>query len=1069
MTDRPAATTAPMTPEQRRLWYLDQYEETGAVHLINQGWWLTGPLDEAALDSALTVLVRRHELLRSVCVPTPDGARLLIRPAPDSVLAAEEPSSPDAVAARRAALAGTPLSLTDGPLFTAHLLREDTGRALLLLRVHHLVADGWSIEVLTRELSILYTPGAPADPGALEPLPLAAADVPAALRSAADSDGESAQEAAAYWRDTLRGAPEALDLPYDHPRPARPTYAGDRSRLLWPPGTAERLKAVAAQQGATFFVALYSVLAGFLSRIADQDDLVIGVPVADRPGEEFEPLVGFFVNTLPVRIGTDGDPALGELVARAADSFFEGCVHRGLPFDGIVRAAAPPRVPGRTPLFQVLCVLQNTLGAELELAGAEAGKHRVDQMAAAFDLTVEFWQEADGRLAAMVEYATELFTLEHGRRLSDRLAVFLAAWASDPGLRLGEVPLLLPGEEDATSAGGPAGTDVPGDVVEDIVARLDAPPDRVAARSSGRMLTGRQLLDRVGELRNALSAAGVVPGSRVGVRLPRGTDTVAALLAVLTLDAVYVPLDARLPAERLRMIESAARLRAVLTPAGAEPVRTPSVEPVRAGSRDPAPPGPVDGRGDRDAYVFFTSGSSGTPKGVLVGRKALTNLVREWARFTGLGPGDSVAAATATTFDVSLPELLAPLLAGCTVEVADDRAAEDPTLLAELVAHTGVTVLQATPSVWRLLLDHLTVRPRVALAGGEALPRDLKDRLLTAADTVFNVYGPTETTVWSTVWRCAPGPVTVGTALARTELHVVDRHLRPMPPGCRGELLIGGVGLARGYLGHDDLTARQFVVHDFGYGPRRWYRTGDIASRDEDGRVRLHGRRDAQIKLRGHRVEPGEIEARARQCPGVAQCAVVPFDRNGQSGLAAFLVGPPGTAPDPAQVRAHLSSVLPAYMVPALLLSVPELPRLSSGKTDTRALLTEVEAHLAESPEAGRPADDGPEDCPVTEAVLLALQAVLRKPVAPHTSFFDQGGDSLGAARALALLRKALDIPLHMSDFVAAPSVRQLADVIRSRPGATDAARAAVAAVSGPQGATGGGLARGLLSEEVAP
>lgn len=1066
MPDQPGATAAEMTPEQRRLWYLDQYEQAGAVHVINQGWWLTGPLDEAALDSALTVLVQRHELLRSVCVPAQDGARLLVRPVPGSVLTVEGPASAEVVAARRAELAGSVMSLTDGPLFTAHLLRESAERALLLLRVHHLVADGWSIEVLTRELGALYTPGAPADPAVLDPLPLTAAEVPAALRAAAGADGESEQEAAAYWREALRGAPEALDLPYDHARPAQPVRSGDRSRLLLPAGTAERLKAAAAAQGATFFVALFSVLSGFLSRIADQDDLVIGVPVADRPGEEFEPLVGFFVNTLPVRVGVEGDPALGELIARAADSFFEGCVHRELPFDGIVRAVAPPRMPGRTPLFQVLCVLQNTLGAELDLAGVAVDKHRVDQPAAAFDLTVEFWQEPDGRLAAMFEFATELFTSRHGRRLADRLAAFVAAWALDPGLRLGEVPLLLPGEEAFTSAAGAAGAadagadvDVSGDVVEDIVARLRAEPDRVVAGCGGRLLTGRQLLQRVDELQDTLTAAGVGPGSRVGVRLPRGTDTVAGLLAVLGLDAVYVPLDGRVPADRVRLIEESARLRAVLTAAGAEPVRA---------TADPGPPEHATAHQDPDSYVFFTSGSSGSPKGVLVGRKALTNLVREWVRLTGLGPGDVVAASTSTTFDVSLPELLAPLLAGSTVEVADDRAAADPTLLAELAAERGVTVLQATPSVWRLLLDHLTVRPRVALAGGEALPQDLKDRLLAAADTVFNLYGPTETTVWSAAWRCAPGPVRVGTAIARTELHVVDRHMRPVPPGCRGELLIGGIGLARGYLGQEALTARQFVERDLGHGPRRWYRTGDVASWGEDGLLRVHGRRDAQIKLRGHRIEPGEIEARARQCPGVTQCAVVPFDREGQSGLAAFLVGLPEAAPDLVEVRGRLSSALPAYMVPALLFGVPELPRLSSGKTDTRALLTEVEARLVGLPGPDGPAAGPQDDSPVTEAVVLALQAVLRKPVVPQTSFFDQGGDSLGAARALALLRKALGTPLHMSEFVAAPSVQGLAEVIRSRPGATDAARVALAAVARQGGTAASGLARGLLTGEAA-
>ncbi|MFI8946901.1 amino acid adenylation domain-containing protein [Streptomyces sp. NPDC053750] len=1048
-----------MTPEQRRLWYLDQYEEMGATHVICQAWWLTGPVDETALDSALQVLVERHELLRSVCDQSEAGARLLILPAPHSVLTAEEPGSADEVAARCAELVDRPMSLAHGPLFTVHLLRESSDRSLLLMRLHHLVADGWSLDVLTQELSALYTPGAAADLTVLDPLPLSAAEVASALESEVEAYGGSEEEASAYWREALRGAPEALDLPYDHPRPAKLLRSGDRARLLLPEGTAESLKEVSAAEGTTFFVALYSVLAGYLARIADQDDVVIGVPVADRPGQRFGPLVGFFVNTLPVRVVLTTDLTLRDLVARAADSFFEGCVHRRLPFDRIVRAVAPARVPGRTPLFQVMCVLQNTLGAELDLTGVTAEEHRVDPATAAFDLTVEFWQEADGRLAAMVEFSTELFTPDHGRRIAERLSAFVTAWAADPRLRLGEVPLLLTGEDQLQSRSALGGEEIQGDIVDDITARLHTDPDRVVVRSGGRALTGRRLRERITEFKTALTVAGVRPGRRVGVRLPRGTDTVAALLAVLELDAVYVPLDQRLPAERLRLIGQLAQLSVVLTAAGVEPIAT---------GADQTPPQSVTVQGDADAYVFFTSGSSGVPKGVLVGRKALTNVVREAVRLTGLGPGDVVAASTATTFDISLPELLAPLVAGGTVEVADDRTAADPTLLAELAAVAQVTVLQATPSVWRLLLDHLTVRPRVALCTGEALPRELKDRLLTEADEVYNLYGPTETAVWSAIWRCTPGPVTVGTPIAHTELHVLNRHLRRMPPGCRGELFIGGAGLARGYLGAESLTARQFIDHDLGQGSRRLYRTGDIASWGHDGLLRIHGRRDSQFKLRGHRIEPEEIETRARECTGVAQCAVVPFDHHRQSGLAAILVGQADAGPDPQAVRRYLSAVLPGYMVPTVVLCVPGLPLLSSGKADTRALSAMVEEYLDGLPDPDEPVAGQQDASPVAEVVVLAMQAVLRKSVARQTSFFDQGGDSLGAARVLAVLRRALNAPLEMSDFVAAPSARGLAQLLESRPGVTAAAEAALAAISGQQGVAAGGLARGLLTGTAA-
>ncbi|EST18429.1 hypothetical protein M878_44745 [Streptomyces roseochromogenus subsp. oscitans DS 12.976] len=762
-----------MTPQQRRLWYLERYEEFGAAHVLSLSWRLTGPVDEAALADALQVITERHELLRATCSPD-DSPHLLEGPAIAPALHVESPGSPEAAAARCAELADRPMPLHEGPLFTAHLLREDTRTALLLLRVHHLIADGWSLDVLTRELGTLYTPGAAADPCALDPLPLTAAEAAAALRAATDAYYGDESEAEAYWRESLRGTPEALDLPYDHARPSRPARHGDRTRLELLAAVPEALHTVAAEQGGTFFTSLYAVLTGFLCRLADTEDVVAGVPVANRSGPEFEGLVGFHVDTLPIRMNLSGDPNLGELVARTRDSFFEGCVHRGLPFDGIVRAAAPPRVPGRTPLFQVLCVLQNTLEGELNLAGVDTEPYRVDHRAAAFDLTLEFWQRPDGRLGVMVEYATELFTPEHGRLLAERFAAFATAWAAEPSARLGTVPLLLPAEG-TRLLDLPAGerAHVPGDALSDILARLTAQPDRTVVRCAGTALTAGRLLGRVAELAGQLTAAGIAAGDRVGVRLPRGTDTIAALLAILSLDAVYVPVDGRLPEKRQRLIEEQAGLRALLTDRG---VLRPSVR------QDPRP-APGSRAADPDAYVFFTSGSSGLPKGVLVGRRALTNFLRDTARRVGLRADDVVVASTATTFDISLLELLSPLACGGVLEVADDRTAEDPTLLAALVDGARATVVQATPSVWQLLLDHLRSRPRIALTGGEALGEDLKDRLLATVDEVYNLYGPTETTVWSAIARCGPGPVTVGTALANTELYVVDSRLRPLPPG----------------------------------------------------------------------------------------------------------------------------------------------------------------------------------------------------------------------------------------------------------------------------------------------
>lgn len=1035
-----AAADVPLSSEQLRLWFLDQYEGAGAAYVLNCAWRVRGEIDVPRLERALGRLVERHELLRAVVRPTQDAAVLAVQPQPPTVLSVEASTGPSGfwsaqdLDARCVELAGTALSLATGPVFAAHLLRQDSQSAVLMLRVHHLVADGWSLGVLARDLGALYAADGPA--AELPALPLSAAraaQVVADLRSR-----KSTQAGVEYWRETLRGAPEAVDLPYDFARPAERSYAGGRYRLPLSAALLEDLRRIAARNRATVFSVLNAALCGFLGRLADSEDMVIGIGSADRPDRRLEQAVGFYIHTLPLRLDLSGDPSLAELSGRARAALFAGLGHRHIPFDRIVQAVRPERVPGRNPVFQVFCTMENLLGTQFALPGTVVESYDADGEVSAFDLGLNFELSTD-HPSLIVDYSTELFTTETAQRLAERFAGFLGCWAAQPDLGLGAVPLLDDVEERAVLDGPAAGrSPVGGDLLDDILDALAADPGRVVLGSGDRRLTAAQVTARVAGLSGRLLAA-VGKAGRIGVMLPRGTNTVVVVLAALAAGVSYVPLDRKLPLERLRLIAAQAGLAGLVWDDSAGPAPELGI-PVLGVSEDAGEPGgaglperadPAAGKDNTEAYVMFTSGSSGAPKGVSVGRRSLTNLVREAVRVFGVRPDDLMLACTTTTFDISLLELLAPLAAGAACEVADDEANQDVALLAARAARAGATMLQATPSVWRVLVDQPAWRLRVALVGGEVLPEDVKDRLLSVADEVYNCYGPTETTIWSSVWRAQPGPVTVGGALANNEFYVLDRWGRPAVPGCRGELHIAGAALAHGYVGQPDLTAEAFVTRDLGRGPIRLYRTGDVASWRADGLLRVHGRRDSQVKLRGHRIELGEIEAAIRRWPAAAQCAVVPLGRDGRTtSLAAFVVPrQDGAAPDQAALRSHLEAIVPGYMVPALFLTVAAIPRLPSGKTDTRALVQLLAAHVADDQVAQSP--DMQPGTAVEGMVASIFQTVLDCPPSMDASFFDQGGDSIGAARVVAAVRSRLKaegrgVQLRLADFLATPTVRTL-------------------------------------------
>ncbi|WP_409465155.1 amino acid adenylation domain-containing protein [Amycolatopsis sp. GA6-003] len=893
---RPALSFA-----QSRLWFLHQLEGPSPTYNITSALRLTGTVDRSSLAEALADLVQRHESLRTVFaehdgVPwqrvldgddaRPDLATVRVRSAGlDEELRR---------AARHAFRLGEELPIR-GTLFQ---VEDRPAEHVLLLAVHHITGDGWSMEKLWRDLAAAYRArlaGAKPDWPAL---PVQYADYTQWQQEVLRDHGKAQLD---YWSRKLAGAPERMSLPTDRPHPDVMSYRGETFLVRWDSALHARLSALAAECEASMFMVVHAALAALLSRLGAGDDVLVGGPTAGRLDEALDDLVGFFVNTLVLRVDTGGGPSFRTLLARVRETDLDAYAHQDVPFEQVVEAVNPARSLAHHPLFQVSLAWQISRG-EPDLPGAEAETVFVDNGTAKFDLTFHFFERrTDGGdplgLEALVEYNTDVFDRSAAEAIAGRLERLVRAAAEDPDRGLDRVDLLTPAERrqvlgDGT---GPAAVRPPGLVHDWFRSQAKSCPDAVALVWGQQPTTYAELDAASDELAAALVARGIGPEQLVALVLPRGPELVAALLAVLKTGAAYVPVDPDYPAERVRFVLEDAGAALVLSTAelaarfGAaswtvlEDLDRPAGAPAPARAADPGNP----------AYVIYTSGSTGKPKGVAVPHRALANFLASMAERFPLGPDDRWLAVTTVSFDIAGLELLLPLIRGAAVVLADRDTVRDPGELARAISRQAVTVMQATPSLWRTLVpEHAGVLSGLrVLAGGEALPADLARELCAAGARVTNLYGPTETTVWSSAAPVsADEPVSLGSPLWNTRLYVLDSGLSPVPAGVAGELYIAGDGVARGYAGRGGLTADRFVACPFGTG-ERMYRTGDLVRWRGDGRLEFVGRADDQVKVRGFRIEPGEVEAALAACPGVGRAVVTARpDSFGDQRLIGYLV-----------------------------------------------------------------------------------------------------------------------------------------------------------------------------------
>ncbi|MEW1896263.1 non-ribosomal peptide synthase/polyketide synthase [Streptomyces albidoflavus] len=997
----------PLSPGQERLWFLDAFAPGGVEYNTGLALRVAGGLDLTALRGALDGLTARHEPLRTSFAE--DGQT--VHPALPLPLRAVDADGEEELRQVLAAEQATPFDLRTGPPARVLVVRLAHQEAtVLVLTVHHIVTDGWSMGIITRELSTLYTAAVRGERAALAPLPVRYADFAAWQRERVAGDAFDGQ--LAYWREKLAGT-EPLDLPTDRPRPAVRTTAGALHTFEVPAELADRLTTVAREGGASLFMALTAVTQLLLSRHTGQRDIALGTVVAGRERPEVEELAGFFVNTLVLRQQVPAALPFGGFLRQVRATVLDAFAHQEAPFDRVVEAVGADRDPSRTPLVQALLVLQNSLDIAPDFAGRPARRQPVPRASSRFDLLWEFFAEPDGRLSAEVEYNADLFDAATVERLGRHWLALAGQAVRTPALPLArltpqdaaERAALLPPSE-APEEGTPFRT-----VVELVAERVAAAPEAVALRHGDTSVPYAELGRRSDQLARHLLALGAGPERRIGISLPRTPDLVIAALAVLKTGAAYVPLDPEYPADRLRHMrrESGVHLtvdEAVVAGALAaddSPVPSPALSPANA------------------AYVIHTSGSTGRPKGVVVAHEAMSRLVT-WATTLGEETFAHTFFSTSLNFDVSVFELFGTLAAGGTLEIAHD--------ILSLTDHPvwDGTLVSAVPSAVAAVLDDPTtrLRPKLLVLAGEAFPATLLDtarRTLPGA-TVANIYGPTEATVYATGWFSDTDPapegatVPIGRALAGKGAYVLDATLNPVPDGVRGELYLAG-SLARGYHGQPGLTAARFVAHPYDAG-QRLYRTGDLVRRRPDGTLEYAGRNDQQIKIRGHRVETGEIETVLTGHPEIARSVVVlREDTPGTKYLAAYLVPADGAAPDVAGVRAHLAGALPGHMVPAAFVTLDALPLNAAGKLDRAALpaphfTADTTAYTAPRTE--------------TERLLAGIWAEVlgREQVGCDDNFFDLGGDSIISLQVVSRARRA-GLALTSRDIFLHPTVAALA------------------------------------------
>ena len=1022
---------APLSFAQQRLWFLDQLHPGATGYNVPSAHRIRGPLSPELLARALTEVARRHEVVRSAVGEGPDGQ-------PEHLLQPAEPvkvpvtlvdgDSTGQRLARAAELARDhvlrPFDLRRGPLLRAELFRIGDDDHVLVVCLHHLVADQWTLSLLMHEVSELTEAYLlEQDP----PLPEPALQYPDFARWQRETIDEQVLDGQLrYWRDRLAGS-EPLALLPDRPRPAVQRWDGARVRRRIPAPVLSAVGELAARHDVTLFTAVAAGLSAVLARNTGQTDVLVGAAFAHRDRPEFEALLGFFVNTVVLRTDLAGDPSFAELLAQVQETVLQARENQDLPFERLADLHGKDRDLSRPPLVNVVLSFLNTPADPLRLPGSTVTEFVFDPGIVKFELDVMAF-EADGELVVDVDYRRDLYDRATVERLLAHLERILAGAAADPDRPVSALPVLTPADEARLLAWGNAATPAPvpdRTVPELFAAQVAYRPDAPAVRSGAEVLTYAELDARAEQVAAAL--AGLDAPACVGVCLDRSADQVAALLGILRTGGHYLPLDPGYPAERLDFLLTDAGAAAVVTgsayadriPGWTGPTVLVDDLPPATTGRTPGTTGRTPGTapGPEDlAYVMYTSGSTGNPKGVRVPHRAVVRLVHD-ADYADVGPGDRVAHSSSISFDAATFEIWSALLTGAELTILAKETVVEPAALAAALHELDVTVLWMTSSLFNHTVAEVPATVAgigTVIVGGEALDPAVIRAVLRPPNSprrLLNGYGPTENTTFSTTHHITAVPddavsIPIGTPIRGSRCYVTDPQLRLVPAGVPGELCVAGLGLAHGYLGAPELTAERFVPDPYGADGDLLYRTGDLVRWLADGTLEFLGRSDDQVKIRGYRIEPGEIEARLTGCPGVRGALVLVRKAEDGPRLVAYVVPDAGAELSVPELQDQLAATLPVHLVPSDFVLLDQFPLNASGKVD-RARLPEPER-----PEAGAAVAPRTE----LEATVCRVWAdqLGAGEIGVTGNFFHLGGDSLLATRVVGKLRRELGIRLSV-------------------------------------------------------
>jgi amino acid adenylation domain-containing protein len=1046
----------PTSFAQQRLWFLAEFEPESPAYSIPAAYRLSGPLNVPLLAQSLNAIVRRHEALRTTFAAVDGQPLQVVAPhRPLTLPVVDLRGLPDGAKEDQAMRLATedvrsPFDLAHGPLFRATLVQLAEEEYVLLLNMHHIVSDGWSMGVLIQELTALYKAFSAGNPSPLPELPIQYADY--AVWQRQWLQGDVLQQQLSYWQRQLGGSPSVLELPTDRPRPPAQTYRGTRQSLLLPKPLTDALRALSQREGVTLFMTLLATFQTLLQRYTGQDDLLVGSPIANRKRAEIEGLIGFFVNTLVLRTDLSGNPTFRELLRRVREVALGAYAHQDLPFEQLVEELQPERRLSHSPLFQVMFSLQNAPRQALYLPSLTLTPLTLGSGTAKFDLTLSLVEEASG-LVASWEYNTDLFDPATITRMGGHFQTLLAGIVADPMQRLSDLPLLTAAERrqlliewNRTTTEYPKHRCLP----QLFEAQVAHTPDATAVVFGDQQLTYRELNARANQLAHHLQKLRIGPEALVAICLERSLAMVVGLLGTLKAGAAYVPLDPTYPRERLAFMMADAQASVLLTQQrllARLPNHTAQVICLGTDweviAREPTGNPASRVTPENPAYVIYTSGSTGQPKGVMIPHRALGNHMGWMQQDFSLSEADRVLQRTPFSFDASVWEFYAPLLAGAQLILAQPGSHLDGGDLVRLIAEQQITTLQLVPLLLQMLLRGNGLKTCTSLrhvfCGGEALDVDLTERFFPClpAASLHNLYGPTEATIDVTSWTCQREShrrtVPIGRPIANTQVYVLDRHLQPVPIGIPGELHVGGADLARGYLNRPDLTAERFIPNPFSDELGSiLYKTGDLARYAPDGSIEFLRRLDHQVKLRGFRIELGEIEAVLAQHPAVQQAVLIARDDvPGDTRLVAYIVPRREQAPTVHELHRFLKQKLPESMVPSAFVLLEALPLTPNGKVDRQAL---------PAPGTERPTLEEAFVAPrtPTEERLAGIwtEVLGIVQVGVHDDFFAVGGHSLLATQVLSRVRNRFQVELPLRALFEAPTIAGLATAVEQCQGA---------------------------------